>query len=70
LALAKATPWRSGNTWGREDQAIRVLRDPQVTADGPEKLSGQHQLLGWHLPGDVMRFLVDVGAELDVDEYG
>ncbi len=35
-----------------------------------QKLSGQHQLLGWHLRRDVLEFLVAVGAFLDVDEYG
>jgi hypothetical protein len=35
-----------------------------------DKLPGQHQLLGWHLDADVLAFLVDVGAQLDVDEYG
>jgi hypothetical protein len=35
-----------------------------------EKLSGQHQLLGWHLDKEVMTFLRAVGADLDVDEYG
>jgi hypothetical protein len=34
------------------------------------KLPGQHQLLGWHLATDVLAFVVDVGAEIDVDEYG
>jgi hypothetical protein len=41
-----------------------------VTADGLEKLSGQHQLLGWHLSAEVMSFLVNLGAEIDADEYG
>jgi hypothetical protein len=41
-----------------------------VTEDGLEKLSGQHQLLGWHLDREVIAFLADVGAEFDADEYG
>jgi hypothetical protein len=41
-----------------------------TTDDGLEKLPGQHQLLGWSLDRDVIEFLLDVGAELDVDEYG
>jgi Domain of unknown function (DUF4279) len=40
------------------------------TPDGLVKLSGQHQLLGWHLDRDTLEFLHDVGAELDADEYG
>jgi hypothetical protein len=35
-----------------------------------EKLSDQHQLLGWHLDRGVVQFLDEVDAELDVDEYG
>jgi hypothetical protein len=41
-----------------------------VTPDGLEKLSGQHQLLGWHLDRHVLNFLSEVGAEFDADEYG
>jgi Domain of unknown function (DUF4279) len=40
------------------------------TPDGLVKLSGQHQLLGWHLDRDTLAFLYDVGAEIDADEYG
>jgi hypothetical protein len=40
------------------------------TPEGLVKLSGQHQLLGWHLHRDVLAFLHDVGAEIDADEYG
>jgi len=35
-----------------------------------EKLSGQHQLLSWHMTHDTMRFLLSVGSKFDVDEYG
>jgi hypothetical protein len=39
--------------------------------DAPlQKLAGQHQLLGWHLDRDSLRFLAHVGAEIDADEYG
>jgi sirohydrochlorin ferrochelatase len=38
--------------------------------DGLVKLSGQHQLLGWHVSGDVLDFVREVHAEIDVDEYG
>ncbi len=40
------------------------------TPDGLVKLSGQHQLLGWHVHRDTLTFLHDVGAEIDADEYG
>lgn len=39
-------------------------RDTLVT------LPGQHQLLGWHLDGETLKFLSYVGAEIDCDEYG
>jgi hypothetical protein len=35
-----------------------------------QKLSGQHQLLGWHLDRRTLVFLMTVNAEIDVDEYG
>jgi hypothetical protein len=35
-----------------------------------QKIPGQHQLLGWHLDRDTLKFLIAVHAELDVDEYG
>jgi hypothetical protein len=56
---------------------MRVVRDFDA-ADGEvettnhwlERLAGrQHQLLGWALDRAVLRFLLDVGADLDVDEY-
>lgn len=40
------------------------------THEGLVKLSGQHQLLGWHLHRNVLTFLHDVGADIDADEYG
>jgi hypothetical protein len=40
------------------------------TVDGLEKLAGQHQLLGWNLRTETLAFLIAVGADLDVDEYG
>ncbi len=33
-------------------------------------MPGQHQLLGWRLRREVMEFLLDIGAEMDFDEYG
>lgn len=46
-------------------QIVRYLD----TADG-ELGDWQHRLLGWHLSAEVVDFLADVGAEVDVDEYG
>lgn len=34
-----------------------------------QKLPGQHQLLGWVLEPETMRFLVAANASVDVDEY-
>ena len=47
--------------------------DEEVIDETPEglvKLSGQHQLLGWHVDRRVLSFLSDIGADLDADEYG
>lgn len=44
--------------------------DLRETVPGLERLSGQHQLLGWHMEPKIIAFLADVGAEIDVDEYG
>jgi|1186.fasta_scaffold937762_1 hypothetical protein len=41
-----------------------------TTEEGLEKLAGQHQLLGFRLLPEVMEFVLDVGAEIDFDEYG
>lgn len=46
-------------------QIVRYLDDPGGEADG-----WQHRLLGWGLERHVLRFLADVGARVDVDEYG
>jgi hypothetical protein len=42
-----------------------------IDADGGlfERLSGQHQLLGWALSSDQLRLLVSIGASFDADEY-
>ena len=34
-----------------------------------ESLSGQHQLLGWHIDRDTLEFILRLDAELDADEY-
>ncbi|QFY05898.1 DUF4279 domain-containing protein [Nonomuraea phyllanthi] len=53
--------------YGDEEGEVEDLRSPDPAF---EKVPGQHQLLGWHLDGRVLRFLVSARAELDVDEYG
>ncbi len=54
-------------TFGTEDGEEEIIDE---TPEGLVKLSGQHQLLGWHLHRDTLAFLHDVGAEIDADEYG
>jgi Domain of unknown function (DUF4279) len=51
-----------------EDENEREWVDAEGNAW--ERMSGQHQLLGWHLDSDVLSFLHSVGAEVDIDEYG
>ncbi|GAA3008511.1 DUF4279 domain-containing protein [Streptosporangium longisporum] len=57
-------------------QVVRHLDDEDgeeedlTSPPGFEKITGQHQLLGWHLDRRVLAFLTTTGAELDVDEYG
>jgi hypothetical protein len=53
--------------FGAEDGEEEIIDE---TPEGLVKLSGQHQLLGWHLHRDTLAFLNDVGAEIDADEYG
>lgn len=50
-----------------EDGEEEELSSPDAAL---QKLPGQHQLLGWVLDREVLRFLLDVDAVLDVDEYG
>jgi hypothetical protein len=68
LREGKAQAWlqlvRYFDTEDGEDEII------DETPEGLVKLSGQHQLLGWHLDRDALVFLHDVGAEIDADEYG
>jgi len=58
-------------------QVVRYLNDESgeeeelSSPDAPwQKLSGQHQLLGWALEREVLEFLLATGACFDVDEYG
>jgi hypothetical protein len=53
--------------FGSEDGEEETIDE---TPEGLVKLSGQHQLLEWHLHRDTLAFLHDVGAEIDADEYG
>jgi hypothetical protein len=46
------------------------VQEQKGTVDGLERLSGQHQLLGWHVSAQTVAFLSEVRAEIDVDEYG
>jgi hypothetical protein len=60
-----------------EMQVVREFQGPDGAAEelataveGMVKLSGQHQLLGWHLNTRILDFLRMTLAELSVDEYG
>lgn len=48
-------------------QVVRYLEDEDDERGGSTE---PDQGLGWHLDRDVFTFLIAVGAELDVDEYG
>ena len=56
---------QEGDEAGAGLQVVRHLDDEDGEAGG-----WQHRLLGWHLSEEVLRFALDLGAEIDVDEYG
>ncbi len=58
-------------------EVVRYFNDEQgeeeelSPSDAPlQKIPGQHQLLGWGLEREVLKFLLATNAYLDVDEYG
>ena len=54
------TARRANRRWsGNFDAADGEIIDE--APDGLVKLSGQHQLLGWHLHRDTLAFLHDIG---------
>ncbi len=63
LQLVRTYGDEAGGELGEED-------DGGVLPDGSIRLRGQHQLLGWALSPDELRFLAAVNASLDADEYG
>lgn len=77
-SLARELEARDGSeSAGAHLQVVRFFDDEEGEEEElspPEadfqKLAGQHQLLGWHVDLEVLKFLLEVGAELDVDEYG
>ncbi len=64
-AAIQALVQKLGAAGGSVLQVVRYLDDPDGYLD-----DYQHRLLGWHLDRKTLRFLLDVGAEIDVDEYG
>lgn len=50
---------------GSSLRVVRYLDEEMGEADGC-----QHRLFGWHLSQDIMRFALDLGADIDIDEYG
>jgi len=65
-----------GGASGAGFQVVRYFEDPNGEEEvirrvgNLESLTGQHQLLGWHLDKRLMDFLIRTGTELDADEYG
>lgn len=55
-------------TPGPEDS--EVLASNIVEIPGMERLGGQHPLLGFHVDESFIRLAVDLGVEIDFDEYG
>lgn len=53
-----------------EDGAEDDAADEIIRGEVVPRLSGQHQLLGWHLDRSTLAFLQLTGADLNVDEYG
>lgn len=51
-----------GDTAGAALNVVRYFDDPEGE---PED-----KLLGWHLSAGVLQFAAEVGAEIDIDEYG
>jgi hypothetical protein len=64
-ALVERLHAREDDDGGARLQVVRYL-----DVDDGEAGDWQHRLLGWHLTGEVLRFALEVGAEIDVDEYG
>ena len=76
VSTLRADPAEAGHG-GAVLQVVRYFDDPngveEIGGIGPgglAKMSGQHQLLGWHLNRAVIEFMTRLGVELDVDEYG
>jgi hypothetical protein len=75
--LAAELTTREGEQSGARLSVVRYFgsddgeeEEPSGPADPFQKLPGQHQLLGWTLSRETMRFLLATGSSLDVDEYG
>ena len=59
---------------------VRHFDDPEGAKEVPRQvvtggrglatMTGQHQLLGWHLDRETLQFILGIGAAIDVDEYG
>jgi hypothetical protein len=77
VALAGELAAHEPETGGARLSVVRYFNDEDGEGElvdspvpGLTKLPGQHQLLGWNLDRRVLEFLLAVGADLDIDEYG
>jgi hypothetical protein len=64
MALSRHLTELQGDT-GMFMRVVRYLDDEEGLADG-----WQHQLLGFAIEPEQLRFLADLNATIDVDEYG
>jgi hypothetical protein len=64
-ALVAELREQEGPAAGSDLSVLREFDSPDGDVDG-----GQHYLLGLHLSKDVVRFLANAQASIDVDEYG
>jgi len=51
-----------GETAGAVLNVVRFFDDPEGEREG--------RLLGWHLSANVLQLAAEVGAEIDIDDYG
>lgn len=55
-----------------DDEGIDEVLDQHVASDGTlsGRFAGQHQMLGWYLSTEQLRYLASIPAAISADEYG